>query len=255
MDDRPIRRSFGAYLTHYRLLLTGAHKDKPSSRKQAVNGIRILPGDEAQALISECIESKAPRLISRLGTTESTVIDFFINHAVDGNCEFPEELKSLIMRNSGVFPSSDKLLSEFCRRSLELMADIDVLGVRSHQIEHNFWDLEERMIQASMRQTQFVDLEELSPVGKAKSWTHHLAGKKVLVIHPFAKTIAAQFAKRDLLFPDPEFLPAFELEVVAAVQSAGGAGDHSQEGVQRPGRRARKLRDRDPRKRSTGGPR
>lgn len=53
-------------------------------------------------------------------------------------------------------------------------------------------------------------------------WTRVLAGKKVLVIHPFAESIRSQYAKRALLFENPEVLPEFELKTIQAYQSIGG---------------------------------
>jgi hypothetical protein len=46
-----------------------------------------------------------------------------------------------------------------------------------------------------------------------------LQGKKVLVIHPFEKSIQQQFFKRKLLFTDPHILPDFELLTIKAVQT------------------------------------
>ena len=46
--------------------------------------------------------------------------------------------------------------------------------------------------------------------------------KKVLVIHPFKKSILQQYEKRRLLFSNPRMLPDFDLKIIQAVQSIGG---------------------------------
>ncbi len=47
--------------------------------------------------------------------------------------------------------------------------------------------------------------------------------KKVLVVHPFAKTIQQQYKqRRTLLFKNPDILPKFQLGTFQAVQSIGG---------------------------------
>jgi hypothetical protein len=47
-----------------------------------------------------------------------------------------------------------------------------------------------------------------------------LKGKKVLVVHPFEQSILHQYTnKRELLFPNKDILPDFELKTVKAVQS------------------------------------
>ena len=66
-----------------------------------------------------------------------------------------------------------------------------------------------------------VDLELLNPFFAQRPWTQALAGRKVLVVHPFARTIEAQYRKRQLLF-EREMLPEFELKTIRAVQSIAG---------------------------------
>ena len=44
----------------------------------------------------------------------------------------------------------------------------------------------------------------------------------MLVIHPFDQSIKSQYAKRHLLFRDPETLPTFDLRTLRPVWSAAG---------------------------------
>ncbi|MBO6234443.1 MAG: hypothetical protein J6N43_03350, partial [Prevotella sp.] len=53
-------------------------------------------------------------------------------------------------------------------------------------------------------------------------WTQCLKDKKVLLVHPFTKTIKLQYQKRKKLFKDSSLIPDFELLTVQAVQSIGG---------------------------------
>jgi len=181
----------------------------------------VLRGVSASSRIAGEINARRPLLVSRFGTTESTLIQYFLENEKDGKCNFPGSLKDLITKNSGFYPSSDENLSQFCQESLEKMGEIDLLGVRAHPIEHQYWKLEDLMISSATPDAVFVDLEELSPIGRTDSWTKHLSGKNVLVIHPFANTIKSQFEKRERIFPNSGFLPDMELQVIRAVQSAG----------------------------------
>src|SRR5262249_39981872 len=52
-------------------------------------------------------------------------------------------------------------------------------------------------------------------------WSTALAGRTVLVIHPFEASVRRQYEKRELLFEDPRILPAFTLKTLKAVQSIG----------------------------------
>ena len=52
-----------------------------------------------------------------------------------------------------------------------------------------------------------------------KPWTSALEGKKVLVIHPFDESINSNYAIKDKLFENKNFLPDFELITMKAVQT------------------------------------
>ena len=53
-------------------------------------------------------------------------------------------------------------------------------------------------------------------------WSAALAGKRVLVVHPFKTTIERQYARREQLFPGTDILPQFaDLRIVQAVQGPG----------------------------------
>jgi hypothetical protein len=62
----------------------------------------------------------------------------------------------------------------------------------------------------------------LQPWGAARPWSAALAGKRVLVIHPFVDTVRSQYSKRGALWPSqPEVLPEFDLETLRMPLSAG----------------------------------
>ena len=53
----------------------------------------------------------------------------------------------------------------------------------------------------------------------------HCREKKVLVIHPFEKSIQEQYKKRVMIFPNSQILPEFELKTLKAVQTLCGEQD------------------------------
>jgi len=57
-------------------------------------------------------------------------------------------------------------------------------------------------------------------------WSKYLESKKVLVIHPFQKTIYKQYEIKSKLFEDKSVLPDFNLTCVKAVSSLGGNRPH-----------------------------
>ena len=71
--------------------------------------------------------------------------------------------------------------------------------------------------------TRFTELRALEPYYHARPWSAALAGKRVLVVHPFRKTILSQYEKRAQLFPGRDILPEFaSLTVIQAVQGLAG---------------------------------
>jgi len=67
-----------------------------------------------------------------------------------------------------------------------------------------------------------VPLKDLEPYYHLNPWSEVLKGKKVLVVHPFSKSIETQYKKRQFLFSDHRVLPDFELITIKAVQSLIG---------------------------------
>lgn len=204
----------------FRLLLRLELK-KPTRRLRKIGFSPILEMEDANILITRTITSRYPQLISRLGTVEAELVKHFVHNQRRGECHFPEALKESIRINAGVFPAEDELLSRFSRSYLEDLERVDILGIRSSGAESQFWPLEAWFVKNYAKRAKLVDLESLMPMGNPISWTKSLRGKKVLVIHPFSATITQQYEKRRLLFPDFDFLPDCEIEVIRAVQSHG----------------------------------
>jgi hypothetical protein len=96
---------------------------------------------------------------------------------------------------------------------LEDIEEVDILGS---------WLPNERLFKKELGEAKIINFSFLDPYWVKYPWTRALEGKKVLVIHPFAKTIEAQYKNRSLLFKD-NLLPQFDLITIKAVQSIAGA--------------------------------
>ncbi len=176
-------------------------------------------------LIFELLISDEPCMISRIGSTEMLCIK---NHlGVEGKVN--KSVKNYITGNeapwwwedstlvqmkqwSGFFPSEVKKLQQFSELMLQDVKEIDLLGA---------WLNDEIDLKSELINAKRVVLEDLEPFFSLKPWTKALAGKKVLVVHPFSEDIESQYKKRELLFED-NLLPEFELKTIKAVQSIAG---------------------------------
>jgi hypothetical protein len=97
---------------------------------------------------------------------------------------------------------------------------LDAIGVWFNRGEND-------LVREFCPRADLVPLMSLEPYYHEDPWSVQLSGKKVLVIHPFAETIAENYAqRRQLLFNDSRVLPDFDLHVLKAVQSI--AGEHTE---------------------------
>lgn len=119
-----------------------------------------------------------------------------------------------LQNNAGFFPLEKNLVERFCNLVLEDTKSLDVLAS---------WINRESLIEDKLQHCQKIFLPHLEPYYASIPWTRALAGKKVLVVHPFANKICRQYeTNREKLFDNPMILPEFNLQVLPAVQSMGG---------------------------------
>ncbi|GFO67801.1 hypothetical protein GMLC_13800 [Geomonas limicola] len=184
-----------------------------------------VTGQSSSDLIKEKLLAGKPAMIARFGSGELTAAlayhfaqlpEPWTRKAWRYICqEYPEFwwdrcLSRGLTRNAGFFPADEKLYDRFAALLIDDMHYVDVLGS---------WLSGERVFETQLASAVKIGLDDLQPYRHANPWSEALAGKTVLVIHPFTKSIAAQYQKRELLFDDPRVLPEFELKTITAVQS------------------------------------
>lgn len=184
--------------------------------------------DSVSDLLYSLLISDVPCMISRFGSVElGCLVNYLgVRQSSKGIFRYvlgrgqpwwwEERVIHEMYNNAGFFsPQADKL-----QRFSELMLDdiplIDVLAS---------WLDEEACFQEELVKASKVRFLLLDPFWSAKPWTRALAGKKVLVIHPFVETMEKQYQKRMILFHGKEILPDFDLRTIKAVQCVGGQND------------------------------
>ena len=201
---------------------------KKASTRQGQSGSpftdELLDLDSANKKISQLIEKEGGVMIARYGNTEMLcVANYFGIKAgrhplryIYGKQEawwWNPEYGEMISNLSGFYPADPKNLKAFSELMIHDTEYIDLLGS---------WIQNERLFKSQLSDIPKTRLQFLEPYFSKNPWTTSLKGKKVLVVHPFAKTIEAQYAKRELLFDNPDMLPEFaSLKVIPAVQSLG----------------------------------
>lgn len=177
----------------------------------------ILFGQEGQDRVAALIEAGLPLMVSRLGGVEMECLRDYLARRAGRRSAYRARVREAMAVNAGFFPTDDDSLDAFARLYLEQLAKADLMGVWFYKHEDFFCN-------TFCPGADLVENGCLEPFRFPRPWSGKLAGRKVLVIHPFAESITRQYAsKRGLLFRDPEVLPQFELKTLRAVQSIAGS--------------------------------
>jgi hypothetical protein len=123
----------------------------------------------------------------------------------------------LLHLNSGVFPKTQDVLVRWVERYLEALSEIDLLGVWHNQGEYE-------IVQKHAPKAVLTGIKALEPYYHDEPWSRALAGKRVAVVTPFAKSISHQHKRHSgaQLFPsNADILPDFELTIIKSPLSAG----------------------------------
>ena len=173
----------------------------------------VLSMEEANRLMYEGLISDKPFAIARNGGTESICVlnELLLN--IGATDEVGAEQMERGKNSSGIFPATQKQFREFANIYAEAIGAADLTVYWGHIL------CEKYILDKYVPSAKLLPSRALEPFGFNEPWTRALKGKKVLVIHPFEKTILRQFENRDKLFKNPDILPEFELKTVKAVQS------------------------------------
>lgn len=182
-------------------------------------GKKIKDTEQTNSMIIEMIESRKPFIVSRFGSTELRTVVNGIERKLGFRKNYSEKISEAICSCSGFFPVSTENLDEFTNVFLSATKDVDVFAVW-------FNLMEDYVIHTFAPESELVELEAIEPYRSNNPWSQALKGKKVLVVHPFAKSISNQMRVFDRLFEDKRVLPPFELITYKSVQSLGGNNDY-----------------------------
>lgn len=182
---------------------------------------QLLDLDKANEKIAQLLNQDGGKMIARYGSTELMIIAnyFGINAGrhplryINGEQDawWWDEAYVELMDNAGFFHSTPEDLSKFCELMIQDTQQLDMLGS---------WVKDEVLFSDTLSRIPKTRLQFLEPYFSRNPWTAALKGKKVLVVHPFAKSIESQYARREQLFDNPDVLPEFaSFKVIPAVQS------------------------------------
>lgn len=127
--------------------------------------------------------------------------------------------------NAGVFPNSQDVGRRWAELYLESLREVDCLCEWNCR-DGRFIEVENLFAKYSPNAKIINDLKVLTPFLEQQPWTLSLEGMRVLVVHPFKKSIEKQYPNRDKIFDKKKILPEFKsLQVIPAVQTIAGNRD------------------------------
>jgi hypothetical protein len=216
-------------------LLRLAHRSyrrTPFYHRQEITEIPAMEGQSVSDLISTLILGSEGCMITRFGSVEADALLRFLEMR-SGASRFQQILSYIqgeigpfwwdpsirhqLRNNAGFFPvDQDCFLDRFAEIYRSCCSQIDILGI---------WACSPHCSRLSplYQQAVTVPLHDLEPYHQTNPWTRALEHRRVLVIHPFVKTIEKQYLKREKLFANRSLLPEFELILIPAVQSIAGS--------------------------------
>jgi len=170
----------------------------------------VLADQDAGLWIAEALRSHRPVLVGRLGSVEARLL----GEARFGR--FSRVTQREAHRNAGIFPVDPEALYVAAARLGSGLEVVDLLA---------FWDspYQARLTAQLERLPERCSLPALEPWWQPNPWSAALAGRRVLVVHPFATSIQSQWQRRDRLFPGTAVLPEFELQVLQPPLSLAGS--------------------------------
>ncbi len=180
-------------------------------------GKKVLSGDELQKELIQKIKSDAPFMIARFGTVELNFIkafDFRMQKIYENNL-------NLLENNAGFFPHNIELGFKFVSLMKEAMLECDLLLTQCIRLEDYY-------IKHYMPNLSYLShIRNIEPQSYPEQpWTSALEDKKILIIHPFTETIIKQYQKRELLYPNTNILPKFELYTLKSIQTIAKTKDN-----------------------------
>lgn len=177
-----------------------------------------VEAEKGNIQIAAFLDKTEPFMIGRLGAVETLLMRQHTEITLGIRREYSEEARQQICTCAGFFPNESNSIDQFAELMKESLCEVDMLGVWYNPMENYFIN---KYANEKIICTPLVALE---PWYYTNPWSKFLQGKKVVVVHPFAKSIIEQYKRHEKLFPN-QMIPTFELRTVKAVQTIAGQVD------------------------------
>lgn len=174
---------------------------------------------DSNEFIINKIEHNTPFLIARCGIGCETLVSAYYKQFKMVN----EKCLLSLANNNGIYCKSNKNAEAFCEKYIECIEKCDALAVWK-----NIMIIPQKILKPVS--TPCLNTRVLEPFyicsEKVVPWSHHLLGKKVLVINPFTDSMQKQQSNDFNIFSDDRRLFLEEQEFVFYRSFVTSAGNH-----------------------------
>lgn len=208
----PIRRAIHQVMRWTRLdSRVDPHQINAWLERRHARRFPVLDAAGGNDWIASVIHRGEPAALCKLGSSECWALAWHLrlNRFYKYTWTSPAFGDLDLAEQSGVFPRTPALFHRCCETLLERLQLVDGCAVW-----HNIG--ESRILQRFSPSVMRLDLQSLEPYFFPQPWSAALAGKRVLVVHPFKETIQRQFARRSEVWAGRNVLPEFEIDVIRA---------------------------------------
>ena len=176
-------------------------------------GTPVADAQTGNDLLRDALAANRPTAAGKIGEVELGGLLRRLSRQEASDIDWGRHTERLYL-NAGVYPPTAQAMARFCDDYSLALGELDILAVW-------FRFGENRLRKLYAPGARAVQLRALEPYFHAQPWSTALAGKRVLVITPFADTVRAQYARRERIWSAaPEVLPSFELDTMRCPLSA-----------------------------------
>jgi hypothetical protein len=218
------------FLDELRTFVNRLKRKKPTDR---FFHTKVLSTKDSSSKISDLIQNGKPFMIAKFGESELEVLRnyFAIKRKSEKNkvalffdyLNYGDKYEwtglNTIVKDSGFFPANKDMLPDFAELYIDGIKNLDVLATTYGMQGWYNSKGEDYILKFIGHFPDLITTNSLDPyLFLDYSWTRHLAGKRVLIIHPFENSIREGYKRRNDQFPQ-QLLPDFELKIIKSVQS------------------------------------
>jgi hypothetical protein len=178
-------------------------------------GEEILVPQAGNDLLREACAAGKPFAAGKLGSAEvGGLVHYHRWKDADGYCGRWGRHAVRLHRNAGVYPDKPEVFSRFCRVYAESLRSLDLVAVWFHWGERSI-----RLRNAPG--ARLVSLTGIEPYYHRRPWSQALAGKRVLVLTPFARSVQSQARRlKEVWRVKPEVMPDVDVQTLRVPLSA-----------------------------------